>query len=121
VPETRKGLFNSHLNDVSKFFKSFHVQINARNEGDVDPDAIMKRVSESSGANYSFHKEARRAEPAIVPVVGRTSFLRFSKIPLFTHHAIVGLCIQENRNSRYCCYAASDNEERTSTCPSRKW
>ncbi|GAB5587036.1 actin binding protein [Umbelopsis nana] len=68
VPESRKGLFNSHLNDVSKFFKSFHVQINARNEGDVDPAAIMKRVSDSSGANYSFHKETRRAEPAITPV-----------------------------------------------------
>ncbi|KAI8580168.1 hypothetical protein K450DRAFT_238490 [Umbelopsis ramanniana AG] len=68
VPESRKGLFNSHLNDVSKFFKSFHIQINARNEGDVDPEAIMKRVSASSGANYSFHKETRRAEPAIVPV-----------------------------------------------------
>ncbi|CAM0135510.1 actin binding protein [Umbelopsis sp. WA50703] len=68
VPESRKGLFNSHLNDVSKYFKSFHVQINARNEGDVDPDAIMKRVSESSGANYSFHKESRRMEPAIIPV-----------------------------------------------------
>ncbi|CAO3664518.1 unnamed protein product [Umbelopsis ramanniana] len=68
VPESRKGLFNSHLNDVSKFFKSFHLQINARNEGDVDPEAIMKRVSESSGANYSFHKESRRAEPAITPV-----------------------------------------------------
>ncbi|KAG2177152.1 hypothetical protein INT43_007809 [Umbelopsis isabellina] len=68
VPESRKGLFNSHLNDVSKYFKSFHLQINARNEGDVDPDAIMKRVSESSGANYSFHKESRRMEPAITPV-----------------------------------------------------
>ncbi|CAO3678645.1 unnamed protein product [Umbelopsis vinacea] len=68
VPESRKGLFNSHLNDVSKFFKSFHVQINARNEGDVDPAAIMKRVSDSSGANYSFHKESRRLEPSITPV-----------------------------------------------------
>ncbi|CDH54424.1 related to drebrin f [Lichtheimia corymbifera JMRC:FSU:9682] len=68
VPETRKGFFNSHLSEVSRFFKSFHVQINARDEADVDPDLIMKRVSESSGANYSVHKEQRKPQPAITPV-----------------------------------------------------
>ncbi|CAO3598056.1 unnamed protein product [Absidia cylindrospora] len=68
VPESRKGFFNSHLSEVSKFFKSFHVQINARNEADVEPELIMKRVSESSGANYSVHKESQRAQPAVTPV-----------------------------------------------------
>ncbi|KAI8098807.1 uncharacterized protein BX664DRAFT_319644 [Halteromyces radiatus] len=68
VPETRKGFFNSHLSQVSKFFKTFHVQINARDEADVEPDLIMKRVSESSGANYSIHKEAQRPQPAVTPV-----------------------------------------------------
>ncbi|KAI7876445.1 hypothetical protein K492DRAFT_210329 [Lichtheimia hyalospora FSU 10163] len=68
VPETRKGFFNSHLSEVSRFFKSFHVQINARDEADVEPDLIMKRVSESSGANYSVHKEQRKPQPAVTPV-----------------------------------------------------
>ncbi|KAI9256458.1 hypothetical protein BDA99DRAFT_441889 [Phascolomyces articulosus] len=68
VPETRKGFFNSHLIEVEKFFKSFHVQINARDEADVEPELIMKRVSESSGAKYSVHKEQRRAQPAVTPV-----------------------------------------------------
>ncbi|KAI8149420.1 hypothetical protein BJV82DRAFT_123003 [Fennellomyces sp. T-0311] len=68
VPETRKGFFNSHLIEVSNFFKSFHVQINARDEADVEPELIMKRVSESSGAKYSVHKEQRRAQPAVTPV-----------------------------------------------------
>ncbi|SAM01148.1 hypothetical protein [Absidia glauca] len=68
VPQSRKGLFNSHLNEVSKFFKSFHVQINARDEADVEPELIMKRVAESSGANYSVHKETQRAQPAVTPV-----------------------------------------------------
>ncbi|KAI8337483.1 hypothetical protein BC941DRAFT_461129 [Chlamydoabsidia padenii] len=68
VPQSRKGLFNSHLNEVSKFFKSFHVQINARDEADVEPALIMKRVAESSGANYSVHKETQRAQPAVTPV-----------------------------------------------------
>ncbi|KAG2226392.1 hypothetical protein INT45_000560 [Circinella minor] len=68
VPETRKGFFNSHLIEVENFFKNFHVQINARDEADVEPDLIMKRVSESSGAKYSVHKEQRRAQPAVTPV-----------------------------------------------------
>ncbi|KAI9498046.1 hypothetical protein BDB00DRAFT_755309 [Zychaea mexicana] len=68
VPETRKGFFNSHLVEVSNFFKSFHVQINARDEADVEPELIVKRVSESSGAKYSVHKEQRRAQPAVTPV-----------------------------------------------------
>ncbi|KAI8074771.1 hypothetical protein BC940DRAFT_289052 [Gongronella butleri] len=68
VPESRKGFFNSHMNDVSKFFKSFHVQINARDEADVEPELIMKRVAESSGANYSVHKESNRAVPSVKPV-----------------------------------------------------
>ncbi|KAJ8654646.1 hypothetical protein O0I10_009697 [Lichtheimia ornata] len=78
VPETRKGFFNSHLSEVSRFFKSFHVQINARDEADVDPDLIMKRVSESSGANYSVHKEQRKPQPAITPV---NSVYKKTKIP----------------------------------------
>ncbi|KAG0171799.1 hypothetical protein DFQ28_004776 [Apophysomyces sp. BC1034] len=68
VPETRKGFFNSHLSDVSKFFKSFHVQINARDEADVEPDLIVKRVAESSGSKYSVHQEKARAQPAVKPV-----------------------------------------------------
>ncbi|KAI8885354.1 hypothetical protein K501DRAFT_331963 [Backusella circina FSU 941] len=68
VPELRKVFFNSHLSEVSKFFKNFHVQINARDEADVEPDLIMKRVAESSGANYSVHKESAKPLPRVTPV-----------------------------------------------------
>ncbi|KAI9357783.1 hypothetical protein BD770DRAFT_410603 [Pilaira anomala] len=68
VPELRKAFFNSQLSDVSKFFKSYHVQINARDEADVDPTLIMKRVSESSGANYSVHKESAKTQARVTPV-----------------------------------------------------
>ncbi|CAG8629815.1 7597_t:CDS:10, partial [Ambispora leptoticha] len=68
VPETKKGLFNSHFNEVSNFLKGYHLQINARTETDVDPAYIMKRINESSGSKYSIHKEPpRKAEP-ILPV-----------------------------------------------------
>ncbi|KAF9918372.1 hypothetical protein FBU30_000237, partial [Linnemannia zychae] len=62
VPESKKGLFNSHLADVSQFLKGYHLQINARNEADVTPAQIMKRLEEGSGSKYSIHKENYQAE-----------------------------------------------------------
>ncbi|KAG0265139.1 hypothetical protein BGZ95_003414 [Linnemannia exigua] len=62
VPESKKGLFNSHLHDVSNFLKGYHLQINARNESDVTPAQIMKRLDEGSGSKYSTHKETYEAE-----------------------------------------------------------
>ncbi|KAG0283537.1 rab32, member RAS oncoprotein [Linnemannia gamsii] len=62
VPESKKGLFNSHLADVSHFLKGYHLQINARNEADVTPAQIMKRLDEGSGSKYSTHKETYEAE-----------------------------------------------------------
>ena len=38
-----------------------HVQINARNEDDVDEAVIMEKVKNASGANYSIHKEKPKA------------------------------------------------------------
>ncbi|KAG0341989.1 hypothetical protein BG000_007313 [Podila horticola] len=62
VPESKKGLFNSHLADVSQFLKGYHLQINARSEFDVTPAQIMKRVNEGSGSKYSIHKETYEQE-----------------------------------------------------------
>ncbi|KAG0315982.1 hypothetical protein BGZ99_007136, partial [Dissophora globulifera] len=62
VPDNKKALFSSHLADVSQFLKGYHLQIHARNEADVTPAQIMKRVNESSGSKYSIHNETRQAE-----------------------------------------------------------
>ncbi|KAG9295998.1 hypothetical protein G9A89_011850 [Geosiphon pyriformis] len=68
VPEAKKGLFNSHFNEVANFLKGYHLQINARSEAYVEPSYIMKRINESSGSKYSIHKEAPvKAEP-VLPV-----------------------------------------------------
>ncbi|KAG0217100.1 hypothetical protein BGX33_011437 [Mortierella sp. NVP41] len=56
VPESKKGLFNSHLVD------GYHLQINARCEADVTPAQILKRVNEGSGSKYSIHKETYEQE-----------------------------------------------------------
>ncbi|KAJ3067008.1 hypothetical protein HDU98_009761 [Podochytrium sp. JEL0797] len=64
VPVQKKGLFHSHVNDATRFFKGFHVHVNARAEIDVTPDAIMRKVRDSCGAKYSIHNEqAKKSGP----------------------------------------------------------
>ncbi|KAG2057588.1 hypothetical protein BDR06DRAFT_951787 [Suillus hirtellus] len=68
VPEAKKGLFHTHSSAVAKFLRGSHIVISARNESDVAPALIMKRVEAASGAKYSAHNEqARKFEP-IAPV-----------------------------------------------------
>ncbi|KAI8618837.1 hypothetical protein BC830DRAFT_1106842 [Chytriomyces sp. MP71] len=69
VPVAKKGLFHSHVNDAVKFFRGFHVHINARAEIDVTPDAIMKKIKDSSGAKYSIHNEGAKKSAPPAPVV----------------------------------------------------
>lgn len=57
VPATVKGKCANHLRDITGFFRGMHVQINARNDDDVDEEVIMEKVKNASGANYSIHKE----------------------------------------------------------------
>ncbi|KAL7415768.1 hypothetical protein BDY24DRAFT_269726 [Mrakia frigida] len=59
VPESKKGLFNNHSNTVARFFKAAHMQVNARNEDDINPSLIKKRLAEAGGAAYSVHKESQ--------------------------------------------------------------
>ncbi|KAG9019111.1 hypothetical protein FRB90_006425, partial [Tulasnella sp. 427] len=71
VPEAKKGLFHTHSSAVAGFLKGTHVVISARNEADVAPDVILKRVADSSGSKYSVHREPpKRPEP--IAAVGST-------------------------------------------------
>ena len=66
VPIVKKSLFNYHVSDVQRFFKGFHVAINARTIDDVDPAVILKKVKDSAGAKYSM-QEARTPSVTIPP------------------------------------------------------
>ncbi|KAJ3103463.1 hypothetical protein HDU96_009243 [Phlyctochytrium bullatum] len=70
VPVSKKGLLNSHLNDVVRYFKAFHVQINARSEDDIEPGLVMKKVQASSGAKYGIHQEKAPKAPEVIAPVG---------------------------------------------------
>lgn len=53
VPERTKGYFTSHLSAVSKVLHGYHVQITARSDADLEPEAIIQKVSDASGAKYT--------------------------------------------------------------------
>ena len=53
VPERTKGYFTSHLTAVSKLLHGYHVQITARSDRDLNPDAIIQKVADASGSRYS--------------------------------------------------------------------
>ncbi|KXJ91753.1 hypothetical protein Micbo1qcDRAFT_188456 [Microdochium bolleyi] len=53
VPERTKGYFTSHVNAVSKVLHGYHVQITARSDADLEPERIIQKVSDASGAKYT--------------------------------------------------------------------
>jgi len=64
----KKGLFNNHANDVGRFLKGFHVQINARNEDDLTEKNVVGKLTKATGANYDsgakIQGEASKGAPA---------------------------------------------------------
>jgi hypothetical protein len=63
VTGMKKGLFNNQSIYVSKnLFQGFHVQINARNEDDINVDQIMGRVKKAIGASFYKQHSAQNTE-----------------------------------------------------------
>ncbi|RKP17250.1 actin depolymerizing protein, partial [Rozella allomycis CSF55] len=52
----RRSQFNIHSRQVAQKLKGFHVEIVARNEFDIKPEVIKKKIRDSSGAKFSIHQ-----------------------------------------------------------------
>lgn len=76
VPERTKGYFTSHSAAVAKVLHGYHVQITARSDLDLEPVAIVQKVSDASGAKYTAGGSAPMRAPAAAPPV--------AKKPVFT-------------------------------------
>ncbi|GAO18251.1 hypothetical protein UVI_02037290 [Ustilaginoidea virens] len=74
VPERTKGYFTSHTATVAKVLHGYHVQINARSANDLDPEAIMQKVADASGAKYSAGGSDGFARTAPPPVKSKPVF-----------------------------------------------
>lgn len=81
VPERTKGYFTSHSAAVAKILHGYHVQITARSDSDLEPAAIIQKVSDASGAKYTAGGSAPMPAPAAPPV---------AKKPVFTPTASTG-------------------------------
>lgn len=64
VPERTKGYFTSHTAAVAKVLHGYHVQITARSDSDLEPAAIIQKVSDASGAKYTAGGSAPMPGPA---------------------------------------------------------
>jgi hypothetical protein len=53
VPERTKGYFTSHRSAVEKILQGYHVEITARSDSDLEPESIIEKVSNASGAKYT--------------------------------------------------------------------
>ncbi|KAF7560961.1 hypothetical protein G7046_g3157 [Stylonectria norvegica] len=71
VPERTKGYFTSHLAAVSKVLHGYHVQITARSDSDLEPETILRKVSDASGSKYSGDSTRAAAPP---PVKSKPAF-----------------------------------------------
>jgi len=63
----QKGLFNSHSTFMSKFLHGFHVQINARNEEDLDEAAILSKLKVASGSHGRKNVKAQEQSVESTP------------------------------------------------------
>ncbi|KAF2724407.1 hypothetical protein K431DRAFT_343779 [Polychaeton citri CBS 116435] len=71
VPERTKGYFTSHLNAVSKLLHGYHVQVTARSDQDLTPDAIVQKVADSSGSKYGGGSTATPSSGPPPPITSK--------------------------------------------------
>lgn len=74
MPERTKGYFTSHTAAVSKILHGYHVQITARSDSDLEPESIMQKVADASGAKYSAGSSTGAPTPAPPPVKSKPVF-----------------------------------------------
>ncbi|WQF77750.1 Putative SH3 domain, actin-depolymerizing factor domain, ADF-H/Gelsolin-like domain superfamily [Colletotrichum destructivum] len=72
VPERTKGYFTTHTAAVSKILHGYHVQITARSESDLEPESVMRKIADASGAKYSAGSSTPSAAPP--PVASKPVF-----------------------------------------------
>ncbi|KAI5846156.1 hypothetical protein BZA05DRAFT_357600 [Tricharina praecox] len=63
VPERVKGYFTGHLNAVTKVLHGYHVQVTARSDSDLSPEAIIQKVADASGSKYSSSSSSNAPPP----------------------------------------------------------
>lgn len=50
LPATVKGQLNNHSSDVGKWYQPVHLQVNARDEDDIDEDEIVTKLKRAAAS-----------------------------------------------------------------------
>ncbi|KAL2757572.1 hypothetical protein ACRALDRAFT_2100589 [Sodiomyces alcalophilus JCM 7366] len=74
VPERTKGYFTTHTAAVSKVLHGYHVQITARSDADLEPETIVKKIADASGAKYSAGSSVPSSAAPRPPVASKPVF-----------------------------------------------
>ncbi|KAK2593587.1 actin binding protein [Conoideocrella luteorostrata] len=74
VPERTKGYFTSHTAAVAKVLHGYHIQITARSDSDLEPEAMMRKVGDASGSKYSAGGSDTFTRAAPPPVKSKPVF-----------------------------------------------
>lgn len=98
VPERTKGYFTSHVAAVSKVLTGYHVQITARSDADLEPERIVQKVADASGAKYSAGDSARVRAAAPPPVNKKPVFTPTTSSSGSTFNPLVGTRSRKQEN-----------------------
>ncbi|KAL6950166.1 hypothetical protein ACO0QE_000842 [Hanseniaspora vineae] len=86
APLKSRSSFASNFNDISNnVLKSYHVQVTARDEDDLDENEILMRLSNAAGARYSIQDGSKRFGSSVTrstPVKGSTPPVKSTPPPV---------------------------------------
>jgi len=68
----QKGKFNGHSTFMSQFLHGFHVQINARNEADLDEAKILQRLKTATGSHGRKNEKSKNQAAESTPAPSHT-------------------------------------------------
>lgn len=99
VPERTKGYFTSHVAAVSKVLHGYHVQITARSDSDLVPEAIIQKVADASGAKYSVGSAPQSLAVAPPPVAKKPVFTPTTSSSRSSFNPVVASRSRKNDNA----------------------
>ncbi|XP_037090826.1 drebrin-like protein A [Pollicipes pollicipes] len=68
APMTRKGSCTNHMRDVAALLHGHHVTVQARDEDEVDEEAILEKLARAGSSVYNFRQRSTETSPQTKPV-----------------------------------------------------
>ena len=66
---SRKGSCTNHMRDVAALLHGHHLTVHARDEDEVDEQAILEKLERAGSSAYNFRQRSTETSPQSKPVV----------------------------------------------------